>query len=224
MAEKELDLPRIEKIISILQASVVGMVEPASCLIVAKYGRDPFLVLVSCILSLRTKDLVSYPASCRLFECAQTPQALLSLSVSQIEKLIYPVGFYRTKAKNLHAISYILLERYEGLVPNDEEALLSLPGVGRKTMNLVLAEGFGMPAICVDVHVHRISNRLAIVKTETPEQTETELKRILPEKYWREFNRLLVMWGQNICVPVSPFCSICPLAPVCPKINVKSSR
>ena len=200
------------------------MVEPAVIQIVKQYGRDPFLVLVSCLLSLRTKDIVSLTASHRLFHVVRTPEEFLAIPTKQIERIIYPVGFYRKKAKQLHAISKDLIARYDGQVPHAESDLLSIKGVGRKTMNLVRGEGFNIPAICVDTHVHRISNRLGLVKTKKPDETERELKRVLPQKYWTEYNRLMVVWGQNICVPISPFCSKCAIFDLCPKIGVKCSR
>lgn len=215
---------RAISIIKILQSATKNMIEPAATTITNQYGRNPFLIFVSCILSLRTKDSVSLPASQRLFEHAQTPQALLLLSPATIEKLIYPTGFYRNKTKELLKICKILLKEYDGKVPNSYEELIKLPGVGPKTANLTLAEGFGIPAICVDTHVHRISNRLGLITTKTPEQTEEALKLLLPQKYWSEYNKLMVMWGQNICVPISPKCSECPLLPVCPQIGVTRHR
>jgi endonuclease-3 len=215
---------RAISIIEILRSATKGMVQPAATSITKQYGRNPFLILVSCILSLRTRDTVSLPASQRLFEHANTPQALLLLSPETIEKLIYPTGFYRQKTKELHKICTILLEKYAGKVPNNHEELIELPGVGPKTANLVLSEGFNIPAICVDTHVHRISNRLGLVKSKTPGQTEEQLKALLPKKYWSEYNKLMVMWGQNICVPISPKCSICPLLPLCPQIGVTKHR
>lgn len=215
---------RIDDIIQKLIESTRDMIEPASISIVKKYGHNPFLVLVSCILSLRTKDTISLPASIRLFSIAKTPKEILELSLEKIEEIIYPTGFYRQKAKNLHEISKILINKYSGLVPNNEQDLLGLPGVGRKTANLVLGVGFGVPAICVDTHVHRISNRLDIVETKNPDETEIALKKILPQKYWLEYNNLLVKWGQNICVPISPHCSKCAISHLCPKMGVKKSR
>jgi endonuclease III len=215
---------RAISIIEILQAATKGMVQPASTSITQQYGRNPFLILVSCILSLRTKDSVSLPASQRLFEHAQNPKALLLLPPATIAKLIYPTGFYRQKTKTILNICSILIEKYDSKVPNIYEELISLPGVGPKTANLTLAEGFGIPAICVDTHVHRISNRLGLVNTKTPEQTEAALKELLPKKYWSTYNKLMVMWGQNICVPISPKCSICPLLPLCPQIGVVRHR
>lgn len=211
-------------IISILQDATKHMVEPAATTIVKQYGRDPYLVLVSCILSLRTRDTVSLPSSQRLFTKARTPSELLALPSKTIQDLIYPVGFYRQKTKQLKALSTVLLQNFNGNVPKTTEELLSLPGVGPKTTNLVLSEGFGIPAICVDTHVHRISNRLGLVDTKTPEETEIALKKVLPKKYWSEYNKLIVMWGQNICVPISPFCSKCPLLPVCPQKGVTRHR
>ena len=215
---------RAIQIIKILRMATKGMLQPASTLIIDRYGKNPFLILISCILSLRTKDSVSFPASCRLFSKARSPKGMLKLSLKQIEKLIFPVGFYRTKAKSIHAICEDLLKRFDSQVPNRKDELMSLKGVGLKTANLVLGEAFDIPALCVDVHVHRISNRLGLVKTKTPEETEQALQKLLPKKYWVEYSKLIVTWGQNICVPVSPFCSICAISDMCPKIGVKRSR
>lgn len=215
---------RLDEIIKKLIESTAGMVEPSIVSIVKKYGQDPFLILISCILSLRTKDNVSLPASIRLFDLAKTPELMLELSIRQIEVAIYPVGFYKQKSKNIHKICKILIEKYNSRVPDSQKELLSLPGVGLKTANLVLGQGFGIPAICVDTHVHRISNRLGLVNTKSPEETEIELNKVLPEKYWLVYNNLLVKWGQNICVPISPFCSKCAISHLCPKKGVKKSR
>jgi endonuclease III len=211
-------------IIKILQAATKGLIEPAATTIVKQYGRDPFLVLISCILSLRTKDAVSLAASQRLFAHSRTPQQLLAIPSSAIEKIIYPTGFYRQKTKQIKALCAILIEKYQGCVPSTQEELLSLPGVGPKTAALTLSMGFGIPAICVDTHVHRVSNRLGLVTTKNVAETEQQLKQLLPEKYWSEFNSLIVMWGQNICVPISPKCSVCPLLPLCPQIGVTRHR
>lgn len=225
MVNKSLDeKKRAITIITILRTATNGMVEPASATIVKQFGRDPFLVLVSCILSLRTKDSVSLAASQRLFAYATTPTSRSSLSTETIEKLIYPTGFYRQKTKQILAICTILLKKYNGLVPNDPEELITLPGVGPKTTALVLSEGFEIPAICVDTHVHRVSNRLGLINTQTVEETEAALKKLLPKKYWSEYNGLMVMWGQNICLPISPKCSICPLLPLCPQVGVIRHR
>lgn len=222
--EQDNEKKRAITIIELMRVATKKMVEPAATSITRQYGRNPFLILVSCILSLRTRDTVSLPASQRLFAHAQTPQALLLLSPKTIEQLIFPTGFYRQKTKQILKICSILIEQYNGKVPKTPEELMLLPGVGPKTTSLVLSEGFGIPAICVDTHVHRISNRLGLVKTKSPAQTETALKLLLPKKYWSEYNKLMVMWGQNICVPISPKCSICPLLPLCPQIGVLKHR
>ena len=215
---------RALRIIHILRKATQEMEPPASSVILKQYGRDPYLILISCLLSLRTRDTVSLPASQRLFEYATTPEQMLSLPIPQIEKLIYPTGFYHRKAHLLHTVSADLLKRFKGKVPSNLDDLLSIKGVGRKTANLVLGMAFEIPAICVDVHVHRISNRLGLVATQTPDQTESELKKLLPPEYWVEYNHLLVMWGQNICVPVSPRCSQCAIAKLCPRIGVTKHR
>jgi len=215
---------RAIRIIQILRKATKGMEPPASVNIVNQYGQDPYVVLISCLLSLRTKDTVSFPASQRLFEHAQTPEQMLKVPVITIEKLIYPTGFYHRKAILLHEVSKDLLARFNGKVPKTERELLSIKGVGRKTANLVLGVAFDVPAICVDTHVHRVSNRLGLVKTKTTDETEIELKKILPPEYWIEFNHLLVLWGQNICVPISPKCSQCAIADLCPRIGVTKHR
>jgi endonuclease-3 len=186
--------------------------------------KDPFRILISCLISLRTKDEVTGQASARLFEAADTPEKMLALPARRIEKLIFPAGFYRTKAKVIREISKTLIEKHGGRVPDALDELLQLKGVGRKTANLVITVAFNKPGICVDTHVHRISNRLGWVKTQTPEQTETALRNSLPKKYWIEINDLLVTFGQNICQPVSPWCSKCPLERDCPKSGVFRKR
>ena len=186
--------------------------------------RDPFRLLVACVISLRTKDEVTAQASARLFAVAATPEALARLPQSRIAKLIFPAGFYNTKAKQIREISRRIARDHGGRVPADRETLLALPGVGRKTANLVLGLGFGIPAICVDTHVHRISNRLALVRTKNPEETEHALEKVLPRRLWIEINDLLVTFGQNVCQPVSPWCSACPLAERCPRIGVGRHR
>ncbi|MGB9832183.1 MAG: endonuclease III domain-containing protein [Caldisericum exile] len=185
---------------------------------------DPFKILIGTILSLRTKDETTGQAAKRLFEVIKTPHDLVKLSEEEIEKLIYPVGFYKRKAKQIKEIAWTLIQKYGGRVPNDLEELLKMKGVGRKTANLVITEAFDDYGICVDTHVHRISNRLGWVKTKTPEQTEMELRKILPKKYWKTINPILVTFGQNICKPVSPLCSKCPIKELCPKIGVTKSR
>lgn len=217
-------LKKVPEIIERLREVTKGMVEPMSISIVQNYGRDPFLVLVSCLLSSRTKDTITLPASTRLFALALTPQKMLTLSIHEVEKAIYPVGFYRQKAVHIKKLCSLLVSHYNGLVPADFTALTLLPGVGPKTANLVVGVGFGIPALCVDVHVHRICNRLGLVVTKTPQETEKALKVIVPSEYWIEWNRLLVMWGQNVCTPLSPHCSRCVLQDVCPRKGVIKSR
>ncbi len=190
----------------------------------ASLSRDPYLVLIACLLSLRTKDETTGPAARRLFALAATPQQMLTLTPTQIERAIYPVGFYKTKAQTILAISQVLVERYGGRVPDEIDALLTLKGVGRKTANLVVAQGFGKPAICVDTHVHRITNRWGYVHTRTPEETERALRAKLPQQYWIEINDLLVALGQTICHPTSPKCSLCPIMRHCARVGVRRSR
>ncbi|WP_320122408.1 endonuclease III [uncultured Sphaerochaeta sp.] len=192
--------------------------------VIAERENDPFRVLIATLISLRTKDEVTLDASTRLFALAKAPESMLSLSEEEIQKAIYPSGFYKTKAKNIRTISRILLEQYGGVVPNDQEALLSLPGVGIKTANLTLNLGFQVEAICVDCHVHQIANRMGWVETKTPEQTEKDLMGIMPRRFWIPLNELLVRYGQLICTPISPFCSKCPEEERCPKMGVKRSR
>jgi endonuclease-3 len=210
----------IDEAVKILRREVPKYKVP----IVGHYSKSPFKVLISTLLSLRTKDAATEQACKRLFAEADTPKKILALSREKIEKLIYPVGFYRVKAATLHHVCEVLLEKHGGEVPPDLDTLLKIKGVGRKTANLVVTVGFNKPGICVDVHVHRISNRWGYIKTATPEKTETALRNVLPKKYWIEYNDLLVTYGQNVCVPVSPFCSKCPLAHVCKKIDVKRHR
>ncbi|MBI2061189.1 MAG: endonuclease III [Nitrospirae bacterium] len=186
--------------------------------------RSPYAVLISCILSLRTKDRTTHAAAERLFAAASTPRDMLTLTPRKIERLIYPVGFYRTKAKNILRISRILLERWGGRVPDTIEALLELPGVGRKTANLVVTLGYDKYGICVDTHVHRISNRWGYVQTRSPNETEMALRKKLPRRHWKTFNDLLVTYGQNLCVPISPWCSKCRISSFCRRVGVKTHR
>lgn len=213
----------IDDIIKILEKSILKYQLP----IVTQIRIDtnkPFIVLISTMLSLRTKDKVTKEATMRLLKLGDTPEKLLKFSQEEIEKAIYPVGFYKTKAKNILKTSQILKEKYNGEVPKDMNELLELPGVGRKTANLVLGEAFNIPSICVDTHVHRISNRLGYVSTSNPKETEFALREKLPKKYWIRYNTLLVTLGQNICLPISPLCSKCPIKDYCPRIGVKKSR
>ena len=184
----------------------------------------PWAILVSTILSLRTKDEVTRVASRRLLEKAPGPERLLALGVEEIARLAYPAGFYRTKAASLMKIAAILLEKYDGQVPADMDALLDLPGVGRKTANLVITEAFGMYGICVDIHVHRICNRAGWISAPVPDKTETELREKLPKKYWKRINGLLVLYGQNVCRPTSPFCSRCVIGAHCLGLGVDRRR
>jgi len=180
----------------------------------------PFRVLIATVLSLRTRDTVTAPVAARLFAHADTPAALLACSPDELAALIRPVGFYRTKARQIHAICRLLLDQHDGAVPSELEALLALPGVGRKTANLTLTAGFGLPGICVDVHVHRICNRWGYVATSDPDATELVLRRILPAHHWAEINRLLVAFGQNLCLPRSPHCERCPVSAWCARRGV----
>lgn len=191
---------------------------------IAVQTRDPFRTLISCILSLRTKDETTTPATLRLFEHAQTPEQILALGPKRLEKLIYPVGFYRTKVGVIRGICRDLIDKFGGRVPDDLDALLTLKGVGRKTANLVVTQAYGRPGICVDTHVHRISNRWGLVRTKNPDKTEEALRRVLPRRHWLEYNRLLVAFGQTLCHPTSPWCSKCPIEPMCPKIGVIRTR
>ena len=186
--------------------------------------QTPFHILIATILSLRTKDTLTAVVAPRLFAIADTPADMLMLSAEQITELIYPVGFYRNKAHTILQICDLLLKQYDGQVPADLDALLALPGVGRKTANLVLTAGFGLPGICVDTHVHRICNRWGYVQTKTPDATEFALREKLPPEHWIPINGLLVTLGQNICHPTSPRCSICPVATYCARVEVTRSR
>lgn len=211
-------------VVTKLQSATAHMVQPAVLHIIDHHGKDPYLILISCILSLRAKDTASLPVSLALFKHAKTPQEMLKIPRAELERILFSIGYYRQKARTVHELSQELIDRFQGKVPCTQEELLSLKGVGLKTANLVLGEAFDIPAICVDIHVHRISNRLGLVQTKTPEETELALKEILPQKYWVLYNRLLVMWGQNICVPVSPWCSRCVLKPMCPQKGVIRHR
>ena len=190
----------------------------------ASSKRDPFQVLVSCLLSLRTQDKVTGEASQRLFRLARGPEAMSRLSVEGIQKAIYPVGFYRVKAQRIRDLSREIVKRYGGRVPNTIEELLLLKGVGRKTANLVVTLGYDKAGICVDTHVHRITNRWGLVRTKNPHQTEFALREVLPVRYWKQLNGQLVAFGQGICRPISPLCSKCRIRPVCDRVGVVYSR
>lgn len=205
-------------------AEQVGMKKVPSVSQIAREKHDPYKVLVSTIISLRTKDEVTMEASKRLFRLARTPSTMSRLPVQAIEKAIYPAGFYKTKARTLKQISRELVERHDGVVPDSVDELLQFKGVGRKTATLVVSLGYGHDAICVDTHVHRVSNRLGLVATSTPEETEFALMALLPRKYWIGYNELLVSFGQQVCTPVSPHCSMCSVAATCPRVGVDTSR
>lgn len=215
---------QIHAAIRIVKQEIRRWQEPVIGVISRESNRDPFLILISCLLSLRTKDKTTDEASHRLFALARTPAAMLELPLKKIERAIYPVGFYRTKAKSIHQICDRLLDAYGGTVPDSIDELVTLPGVGRKTANLVVTVGYGKPGICVDIHVHRISNRWGYIKTKTPEESEQALRNTLPKRYWITFNDLLVPYGQNLCQPVSPFCSQCKLTDYCDRVGVTKSR
>lgn len=197
--------------------------EPSVSL-VARQHTSPYHVLIATLISLRTKDEVTAPAATRLFAKAHTPETMLRLSEATIAKTIYPAGFYKTKAKTIRKVSQILVAQYGGLVPDEIDELVKLPGVGRKTANLVLTDGYKKPAVCVDTHVHRISNRWGYVETRTPDETELVLRAQLPKKYWIHYNYQLVTFGQTRCKPISPHCSDCPLRKECPKNGVLRNR
>ena len=205
---------RISKTIEILKRNSANFKSPVVTEIAVR-TKDPFKVLISCLLSLRTKDAVTWKASERLFKIADTPEKISALSLEEIERAIYPVGFYRTKAKRIKEISKILKEKYNSRVPNDFNELLKLKGVGRKTANIVMVYGFGKEGLPIDTHCHRIPNRLGWIKTKKPEDTEKALRKLIPKKYWFEFNDLFVQFGQNICKPVKPMCNICPIKGYC---------
>ena len=192
--------------------------------LIAEASDSPFKVLISCILSLRTQDSTTAQASRRLFALADSPETMVRLSAKKIEQVIFPVGFYRTKAKTILEICRNLNENYRGRVPDEIHELLKFKGVGRKTANLVVTLGYNKPGICVDTHVHRISNRWGYIKTTSPEKTEVALRGKLPKKYWIEYNNLLVNFGQHLCRPISPICSQCPVKRYCRQLGVEVRR
>lgn len=214
----------IHAVLRIVRREVRRWQEPVVGVVARESDRDPFRILIATVLSLRTKDQTTADASARLFALADTPAALLAVSAPRIERLIYPVGFYRTKARQIREICALLLSRHQGRVPDDLEALVALPGVGRKTANLVVTVGYRKPGICVDIHVHRISNRWGYIKTKTPDESEVALRKKLPPRHWITYNDLLVPYGQNLCLPVSPRCSQCKLTRYCARVGVRTSR
>jgi endonuclease III len=219
-----MDAATMGRVLATLRRGAGSLDRTAIAALVDAMGRDPFRILIACLLSLRTRDETTGPAAARLFALADDPVAMLRLPRRRIERAIYPVGFYRTKARVLHGVCRMLVDRFDGRVPDDLDALLALPGVGRKTANLVLTVGFGKPGICVDTHVHRITNRLGFVRTSTPERTEWALRAKLPPRHWIGLNDLLVAYGQNVCQPVSPYCSRCRVRAHCRRVGVVRSR
>jgi endonuclease-3 len=212
---------KIATIMRVLGREITGMELPAVEKISADQAEEPFQILIATILSARTQDATTHAASTRLFQRARTPRTMAALSVSDIEKLIYPVSFYRNKARHVKACCRMLVTRFGGTVPSTLDELVSLPGVGRKTANLVMIIGFkSLQNICVDTHVHRISNRLGWVETRLPEETEQALYRVAGRRWWASINLYLVTWGQNVCRPVNPRCEDCAISAECPRIGV----
>lgn len=224
MSAPRMDARTLGRVIDRLRACAPGWDTTALTLIAEQTGRDPFRILIGCLLSLRTKDETTGPAAARLFALADTPAGIAALPRRAIERAIYPVGFYRTKAAGLQRVCRELLERFDGTVPSRLDDLLALHGVGRKTANLVVTFGFELPGICVDTHVHRISNRFGFVATDAPDDTEQVLRRRLPRRHWIGYNDLLVSFGQNVCHPTSPRCSVCPVATLCHRVGVVRAR
>ena len=217
-------MKNVDKVITILKSHSIKWKKPIVTEI-ANIRKDPFLVLISCLLSLRTKDEITKEASIRLFKLAKTPKEMIKLTTKQIAYTIYPVGFYKTKAKRIKDICKVLIKKYGGKVPDNIEELLKLKGVGRKTATICMVYGHKkLDYIPVDVHVHIIANRLGWVNTKTPEKTEQELMKIIPKKYWYDLNDLFVQFGQNICLTQSPFCSKCPIFNYCKRVGVTRSR
>jgi endonuclease III len=219
-----MDPRTIGRVIARLRGATAGWNVTALAAVAQATERDPFRILIGCLLSLRTRDETTGPASARLFALGDTPEALLRVPRPTIERAIFPVGFYRTKARVINRVCQDLVERFGGKVPSDLDDLLTLHGVGRKTANLVVTFAFNLPGICVDTHVHRISNRLGFVRTATPERTEWALRAKLPRRHWIALNDLLVAFGQNVCHPTSPRCSECPVVGLCHRVGVRRSR
>lgn len=213
----------IHHVMKLLDEAVSSMKLPAVTE-ESKRSRDPFRVLISTMISLRTKDEVTADASRRLYLLADTPRKMIEISEEKIAQAIYPAGFYKTKAKNILLVCKLLLDNFKGRTPDDIETLITFPGVGRKTANLVRTLGYGLPGICVDTHVHRITNRWGYVETKNPDKTEMRLREILPAQYWIPINDQLVAYGQNLCAPISPWCSRCTLDKYCQRIGVERTR
>jgi endonuclease-3 len=213
----------IVRVLEVLEKQLPGWDMPIVSAL-ADDRADPFLLLISTLLSLRTKDEVTAEASERLFRLAATPEAMLALPEETIARTVFPVGFYRTKARTIHSVCHDLIDQFGGRVPDTMEDLLSIKGVGRKTANLVLSLAYGKDGICVDTHVHRISNRLGSVRTKTPEETERALRAKLPVPWWSRYNTLMVAFGREVCRPISPLCSDCPVSRFCDRVGVSRSR
>ncbi len=221
MADKKINP---ESIIRQLRAVTASFTLPLIDQIIEECGHDSYLILISCLLSLRVKDTTTIHVCRELFARIRTPYELLALPLDELERIIFRTGFYRNKARVLRFVSQELINRFDSQVPQTREELLSIKGIGHKTANLVLGMAFGLPYVCVDTHVHRISNRLGLIKTKSVEQSELELEKRLPKNLWIEWNTQLVMWGQNICGPLSPKCSQCPLNKICKRVGVTKSR
>ena len=213
----------IVKILTILAKEVEKYDTPVAELVKVQ-TQDPFKILVATIMSSRTNDKTTAKVAKQLFIKINKPQDFHLYSQQQIEQMIYPIGFYKNKARYLKQLPTVLQQRFKGRIPQTIEELLELPGVGRKTANLVVSVAFDKPGICVDVHVHRIVNRIGYIKTKDPLETEMKLRKILPQRYWKRVNRVLVAYGQNLCTPLRPFCSRCKISRYCKKINVKKAR
>jgi endonuclease-3 len=214
----------IHQVIPILREAIEAWEMPIVDAMGEREDRTPYHILITTILSLRTKDTLTAQIAPKLFAVADNPYEMVKLSPEKVAEIIYPVGFYRNKAKSILAVSQQLIDDYNGQVPDDLDELLKLPGVGRKTANLVVTSAYNKPGICVDIHVHRISNRWGYVETKTPEETEFALRDKLPPEYWIEYNKLLVSMGQNLCAPISPWCSKCPVTQFCDRIGVDRNR
>ena len=215
---------KIYTLVSRLREATKNFTQPLVDIIAHEFGHDPYLILISCLLSLRAKDLTTVHVCRALFRRISTPLQMVECDRGELEQLIFKTGFYKNKAQVLQEVSQALIDHHGGLVPQTREELLAIRGVGPKTANLVLGIAFGISAICVDTHVHRISNRLGLIKTKTVEETEKNLEQVLPQELWIEYNKLLVMWGQNICVPISPKCSCCAVRDLCKRVDVTKSR
>lgn len=213
----------LDEILNTLKIYLSGFKQTMISSVIEKTN-DPFWTLISCLLSLRTKDAVTLEATNRLYALAKNAEEIIQLPVKVIEDTIYPVGFYRKKSLIIKEVTWIIITKYKGKVPDNIDDLLSIPGIGRKTANIVLSGAYKIPAIAVDTHVHRITNRLGLVKTKNPNDTEVELVKVVPEAYWLEINDLLVTFGQNICLPLSPKCSNCPISQFCLRVGVTYLR